>query len=107
MDQMNKQEKPIIEQIALKQLESAVIISQLQNDVDSLILGMQRVLFLLEDDDRTGTAGAVAKVRGNETRIRSLESYRDNLKGMMFGWGALGGIVVTLVIFIFSLLTNK
>jgi hypothetical protein len=91
---------PLIKDIAEKQLEQALIISELRNDVADLKLGMQRILFFHDNDNKTGSPGLVEQVRLNRLGIEKLDRFKNELKVTIGLIGAFGGIIGNLFLII-------
>jgi len=66
----------LLKTVAKDQLEHAIKISTLTNKVDDLETGIQRILYLLENDDKTGSKGIAEQVRVNT-------SFRQDLKAKL------------------------
>ena len=91
---------PLIKDIAEKQLEQALVISDLKNDVADLKLGMHRILFLIDNDKNTGTPGLVEQVRLNRLGIEKLDRFKNELKVTIGLIGAFGGVIGNLLLII-------
>ena len=93
----------LIKEVAAKQLDQAVHISNLTNKVDNLEKGVQRILFILEDDKGTGESGLVAKVRAVEKANDEMHEFKTNLEGKIWAFGVVGGMVSGVLIWIIKL----
>ena len=88
---------PLIKEIAEKQLEHGLLISNLMNEVSDLKLGMQRLLFLIDDDHRTGTPGIASQLRNDKQRIESLEKFKNELKITVALIGGVAGALANIL----------
>lgn len=82
--QPSNQNTILLKKVAKEQLEHAIIISALKNDVADLKLGMNRVLYLLENDNKTNSKGLVEQVKLNTL-------FRQDLKTKVTILGIVGG----------------
>lgn len=87
----------LLKKVAKDQLEHAVIISALKNDVADLKVGMQRILYLLENDNKTNSKGLVEQVRINT-------SFRQDFKSKTTLMGMVGGGLVAIGLWILKLI---
>ena len=95
---------PLIKEIAEKQLEQGLIISNLMNEVSDLKKsisaqadGMQRLLFLIDDDHKTGTPGIASQLRNDKQRIESLEKFKNELKITVALIGGVAGALANIL----------
>ena len=96
MDNINT---PLLKEIAKKQLEQATFISGLENSVSDLKTVTHRILFLLENDDTTGSKGLVQLVRENT-------AFRRDLKSKVTILGLVGGFISGIGLWIMNLITK-
>lgn len=90
----------LLKKLAKDQLEHASTISDLKNDVADLKEGMQRVLFLLENDDKTDSKGIVAQVRENT-------SFRSDFKSKTTVLGMVGGAIIGIAFWLLKLIFKQ
>lgn len=83
----------LLESLGREQLNHATQISNLTNKVDDLEHGISRILFLLENDARTGSKGIVEQVRENTV-------FREAIKTKVTTLGIVGGVISTAVMWI-------
>lgn len=88
---------PLIQEIAQKQLEQGLQISNLMNEVSDLKQGMARLLFLIDDDHRTGTPGIASQLRNDKQRIESLEKFKNELKITVALIGGVAGALANIL----------
>ena len=98
----NNGNTPLIKEIAEKQLEQAAQISDLSNKLDTAEKGIQRILFILENDKGTGQQGLVAQVREVSKKVDSHELFKRNFEGKVWGLAIIGGFIASFVINVIS-----
>ena len=84
----------LLENLAQEQLSHATQISILTNKVDDLETGISRILFLLENDVKTGSKGIVSQVREN-TVFREAIKIKVTTLGVV--GGALSGVIMWII----------
>ena len=93
---------PLIKEIAEKQMEQAMQISDLSNKLDNAERGIQRILFILENDKGTGQAGLVAQVRDISKKVEHHEMFKKNFEGKVWGLAIIGGFISAFIINVIS-----
>ena len=88
----------LVKELLEKQLTHTADISILTNKVNNLERGIQRILFILENDEGTGQDGLVAKVREIERKVHHHEEFKKNFEGKVWGLGIIGGLISGLLI---------
>ena len=88
---------PLIKDIAEKQLEQGLQISNLMNEVADLKHGMQRLLFLIDDDHKTGTPGMASQLRLEKNRVDNLVQFKNEVKIIVALIGTFAGVVGNLL----------
>lgn len=101
------QNTPLIKEIAQKQLEQAAQISDLFNKLDNAEMGIQRILFILENDKGTGQHGLVAQVREIAEKVENHEHFKKNLEGRMWGLAIVGGFLASFIASVLDRVVNK
>ena len=100
MAQQNQNTK-LLKNLADKQLEQASDISILTNKVDDLEKGIQRILFLIDDDKNTGSKGAIGRIMACEKRTDKLENFKTDFTARF----SVIAIIITIIsTFILNLL---
>lgn len=94
------QNTALLKKLASKQLEQAVEMSNLRNAVDDLQEGMIRVLYLLENDSKTGSKGIVEQVRSNTM-------FRQDFKSKVTVLGVVGGALFWVATLILKLIFKQ
>lgn len=93
---------PLIKEIAEKQMQQALQISDLSNKLDNAERGIQRILFILENDHGTGQEGLVAQVKEVRTMVEKHEMFKKNIEGKISMLAIFGGFVSGFVINVIS-----
>ena len=95
---------PLIKEIAEKQLEQGLIISNLMNEVSDLkkdLTGLRndigQLLFYINDDHKTGNPGIVSQLRNDKNRIESLEKFKNELKITVALIGGVAGALANIL----------
>ena len=102
----NNSNTPLIKEIAEKQLEQAAQISDLSNKLDNAEKGIQRILFILENDKGTGQPGLVAQVVDIKKKVENHELFKRNFEGKIWGLGLIGGFIASFVISVIAKVLN-
>ena len=61
---------------------------------------IQRILFILESDDRTNSKGLVETVQNNKSSIDKIYSEHQVLKAIASIWGVIGAAIFSFVVWV-------
>lgn len=75
--------------------------------IDKLDRNVQKILFILESDNRTNSKGLVETVHENKAKVKELESSEKLMKQRMASYGAIGGAVITAFLWFVKQLISK
>jgi hypothetical protein len=66
-----------------------------------------KILFYLENDDKTGKKGIVAQVENNTERVSLLELQKKMERARNGIFGAMGGVAVAIVYIVITAFVNQ
>jgi hypothetical protein len=72
--------EPLLNQIIKIQGSQALKISNLDNKIDGVEKGVTKILFYIENDEKTGTKGVVSKQKDMSKRLSFIENELENQK---------------------------
>jgi len=77
------------------------------NKFDDLDRNIQRILFILESDSRTGEKGLVERVHNVEEDVREIKLRETIFKTKASTWGIVGGSIAAFLYWAAKLLLTK
>lgn len=118
---------PLIQKLLNKQLEHSLMISNLTNDLTDTKKIVSKILFHIENDDRTGQKGMVARLhdvekkvddhdifKNNFSRLTDVEKkvevhelFKNNFEGRMWALSAAGGFIASLIAYIVTKILSQ
>ena len=77
------------------------------NEINNINIKLNRILQILESDDKTNQKGIVEVTISNEVRIAKLEREREIVKKVNGAYGFVGAGIFGIVVWIVKLFANK
>ena len=77
------------------------------NEINNINIKLNRILQILESDDKTNQKGIVEVTISNEVRIAKLEREREIVKKVNGAYGFVGAGIFGIVVWIVKIFANK
>ena len=77
------------------------------DEINNINIKLNRILQILESDDKTNQKGLVEVAMSNEVRIAKLEREREIVKKVNGAYGFVGAGIFGIVVWIVKLFANK
>ena len=77
------------------------------DEINNINIKLNRILQILESDDKTNQKGLVEVAISNEVRISKLEREREIVKKVNGAYGFVGAGIFGIVVWIVKLFANK
>lgn len=77
------------------------------NEINNINIKLNRILQILESDNKTNQKGLVEVAISNEVRIAKLEREREIVKKVNGAYGFVGAGIFGIVVWIVKLFANK
>lgn len=82
-------------------------IKELTDKIDTLANNQKRILYLLENDDTTGTKGLVAEVRDLKAQMGNFSDWVKISKAKATVWGMVGTVIIGGIFWFVKLVVAK
>ena len=77
------------------------------NEINNINIKLNRILQILESDNKTNQKGLVEVAISNEVRIAKLEREREIVKKVNGAYGFVGAGILGIVVWIVKIFANK